>query len=54
MTTPATRQPTCPARTLKSPLAAPGHSAHPDARLGRVWETGDPLRPFVLLDENGA
>jgi integrase len=24
------------------------------ARVGRVWETGDPLRPFVLLDENGA
>jgi hypothetical protein len=24
------------------------------ARVGRVAETGDPLRPFVLLDENGA
>ena len=24
------------------------------ARVGRVWETGDPLRPFVLLDEDGA
>jgi len=24
------------------------------ARVGRVWETGDPLRPFVLLAENGA
>ena len=24
------------------------------ARVGRVWETGEPLRPFVLLDENGA
>ncbi len=24
------------------------------ARVGRVWETGDRLRPFVLLDENGA
>ena len=24
------------------------------ARVGRVAETGDPLRPFVVLDENGA
>jgi len=24
------------------------------ARVGRVWETGELLRPFVLLDENGA
>jgi hypothetical protein len=24
------------------------------ARVGRVAETGDPLRPFVLLDEHGA
>ena len=24
------------------------------ARVGRVAETGDPLRPVVLLDENGA
>ncbi len=24
------------------------------ARVGRVADTGDPLRPFVLLDENGA
>ena len=24
------------------------------ARVGRVWETGDLLRPFVLFDENGA
>jgi site-specific recombinase XerD len=24
------------------------------ARAGRVWETRDPLRPFVLLDEDGA
>ena len=24
------------------------------ARVGRVWESGDLLRPFVLLDENGA
>ena len=23
-------------------------------RVGRVWETEDPLRPFVLLDENDA
>ena len=24
------------------------------ARVGRVGETGDPLRPFVLVDEHGA
>ena len=24
------------------------------ARVGRVAETGDPLRPFAVLDENGA
>ena len=24
------------------------------ARVGRVAETGDSLRPFVVLDENGA